>query len=445
LKRLKINGKCKFKLADSEPFPILLLTVQTVLPLAILSFIVAGYRGVPFTELLSFVINDGHCILPEGIGSHCFGDFGFPRNSTFDANTFLIGFNWTLSNTPFALWIFFLFSKITYNLGLAIYQVLLIFCVVYPIWNSTKKYSTSTRIQSSIYLGLLSIGTISMLDRGNHIGFMIFFTYMYLNSSNPRYRVVYLILLLNLKYWAPLLLIIPLAQKRYKELVYSLIIVILSNLFIIQLVTSNTLLALKNILITITEPISRDHLSQYTISLQGLISRIFCINGSSTACTGANPQEIFPPMYVTIMIALVFIAISFLVASRTWLSDTVRFSPAIILTFLIVPEGPIYQISMLTVILTLIAKDSDRYLKDEVIIVWLLVFCSIISVVPIAGQFSLSESLGSQRYFYWLYPAIWTLVMACYVKFLYKTKASAFRNNRKFYRILKFFKNKSPY
>jgi hypothetical protein len=430
--RLRIKDVHKLRFSESEPFTILLLSVQVVLPIAILSFIVAGYRGVPFTELLSFVVKDGHCTIPEGLGYHCFGDFGFARNSKLDANTFLSGFNWTLSNTPFTLWIFFLLSKVTYNTGLVIYQLILLFCIVYPIWHSTKKYSVSIQIQSSIYLGALSVGTISMLDRGNHIGFIVFFTYMYLKSTAQQSRIIYLILLLNLKYWSPLLLIIPLAQKRYKEVVLSSIIVIVSNLIIIQLVTSNVFLSIKNILLTIADPISKDHLIQYAITSQGLISRIFCLNGGGTSCSGVDPQQSFPPIYITIIIALFFIVISFLAASRTWLSDSVRFSPTIILTYLIVPEAPIYQISMSTVIIALIARDSNRYRKFEMSIVWFLVLSLIISIVPIAVQFSLSEFLGSQRYFYWVYPFIWTLVMSYYVVFLYKTKGRAISDSRKY-------------
>ena len=64
-----------------------LIGVFLLWPLAIAGIFVSSYLGVAPTAALSFGVVDGWCSQgSEGLGSHCFGDFGMPYSQSISPN-----------------------------------------------------------------------------------------------------------------------------------------------------------------------------------------------------------------------------------------------------------------------------------------------------------------------------------------------------------------------
>ena len=327
-----------------DPFEFLVIAVLTLFPFAFLSFMILGYRGQLFSEYLSIFVADGWCTLPEeGIGSHCFGDYGFPRSTDYNTKLFSEP-SLYLSNTPLTILFFIFIQKLSYNVGLVIYLLILTISVCMPVWLGSKSRSLVVKFSATIFLGLLSIGSITSIDRGNHVVTLLPLVYLFLTSKNKKTQIIYLFLIINLKFWGLIFLIVLISQKRFKDAVVVVTSSIVFNFITLQLLSSS-----------------------------------------------------------------VFTSIVY--AKKSELALAVRFAPTIICTFLLVPEAPIYQISMIIILISLLAHDRTQFSLIESKLTWSMIFPLIISTIPLAIDWAPTLLLPPQRFFYWLYPLAWISVM----------------------------------
>ncbi len=367
------------------------------------------------------MIPDGWCSLPdEGIGNHCFGDFGFPRSVEYHSTIFKEASPY-LGNTPLTIMLFIVLKKLSYNFGLIIYLAVLALATMAPIWAGTKGKTLIVRISSSIFLGLLSIGTIAAIDRGNFVLAIIPLAYIFFTTRNKFIRKSCLFLIINLKFWGVLFFLILLSQRRYKEIIIVTFSSAIFNLIILQLLSGNAINALKSIFDSIISRAYGDYVQQYSISIFGFIRRSTCLLGYNQSCNG--PYELIP--FLALLVFYVFVSIalvlSFVYAKKSELVLSVRYSPTIICTFLLVPEAPIYQISLIIIIVSLLAHERKQFDPIERKLIWALILPLTISTVPIAYNWIPTLLLPPQRYFYWLYPLAWSLVLS-YFLFVYLTK-----------------------
>lgn len=409
------------RLKNYDHFNFLLICVLALFPVSFFSFLVYTYKGIFFTELLSFRVLDGWCTLPvEGIGNHCFGDYGFPRAVEYNSKLFNES-SLHLANTPLTILIFIALKKLSYNLGLLIYLATMILAIIYPIWNATKGKDLLIKFSSSIFLGLLSIGSIAAIDRGNFIVSILPLSYIFLTSRSKYTQNLSLFFLINLKFWGMIFLIILLSQKRYKEFFLVVGTTITFNIITIQLVFGDIINSLRQILISITSTEYRDIVQEYSISIFGLIRRSNCLMIDNQNCNGAFDEIPFLAFVIFYLVLIINLIISYLYAKKSELAPSIRYAPILICSFLLVPEAPIYQISMVIVIIALLAQDGKRLEPIERKLNWALVFALIFSTVPLAFYWDPTQLLPPQRYFYWLYPIIWIMVLNYFI-FIYFIK-----------------------
>ncbi len=423
------------KLKHQDQFEFLLICVLAFFPIAFFSFLLYTYKGISFTELLSFKVLDGWCTLPEeGIGNHCFGDFGFPRAVEYNSKLFNES-SLHLANTPLTMLFFILLKKLSYNLGLLMYLATMILAVIYPIWKATKGKDLFVKFSSSIFLGLLSMGSISAIDRGNFIVSIIPLSYLFLTSKSKYTQNLSLFFIINLKFWGILFLVILLSQKRFKEFLLAVGATITFNIITIQILFGDIRNTFKQIFIAITSTEYRDAVQEYSISIFGFIRRSNCILIDNQNCNGAFNSIPFLAFAIFYIISIICLTTSYIYAKKSGLALSIRYAPIIICTFLLVPEAPIYQISMVIVIIALLARDRKRFVPIERNLIWSLVFALILSTVPLAFYWAPTQLLPPQRYFYWLYPTIWILVMNYFI-YVHFTKLN---NNvfKKIYSIIK--------
>jgi hypothetical protein len=416
---MKIN--LRKKLQNLDQFEFLLNSVLALFPIAFLSFMISGYKGNFFSEQLSIFIADGWCTLPaEGIGDHCFGDYGFPRSTEYNSELFSQPSLYA-SNTPLTILIFIVLKALSYNVGLVIYLLTLVISVCLPIWLAAKGKSLVVRLTTTIFLGLLSIGSITAVDRGNHVLILVPMIYIFLTATNKKIQLVSLFMIINLKFWGIIFLIILLSQKRFKDFFIVVISSIIFNLITLQLLAGSTFNALKNIFISITSKGYADHIQQYSISIFGFIRRTNCLLFDNLSCNGAYELIPFSAILIFYMFAFFCVVTSFIYAQKSELALSIRFAPTLICTFLLVPEAPIYQISMVMVIISLLARDRKQLSLIERKLVWAMILPLIISTVPLSINWTPTLLLPPQRFFYWIYPSIWSFVIIYFI-YVYFTK-----------------------
>ncbi len=173
------------------------------------------YYQTPMNEWVSWIANDGNSGPPFAFGQHYFGDYLTMHNVALsrDIESF------DNSYPPLGVIPFWLVSWLPYRIGLFVWFALLSSAVLFPLVYSLYKTHREYLIQGVICFGILTVPFISVMDRGNSVGFLTFLFFMFfLNYRKGKHHqaAVFLGLAVGLKVYPLVLLPFLVVRKKYK-------------------------------------------------------------------------------------------------------------------------------------------------------------------------------------------------------------------------------------
>ena len=155
-----------------------LINVSVALWVAVIPtwWIQAAYRGVPVTEVLSFLVRDSHCDAKvQGIGQHCFGDYYQPRTLVMVSENFIDNSAYSaVANFPFVitLWLENILN-LSPRGGLLTYLAASCIALCVPAFYALSRNSALPRLVVLLVLGVSALPVLITLDRGNNIAFVV--------------------------------------------------------------------------------------------------------------------------------------------------------------------------------------------------------------------------------------------------------------------------------
>jgi hypothetical protein len=213
------------------------LLLRYILPITT-SFLVFGFVQAwvktfyfldPFNPRIGWISKDGSWPLEFALGVHFFGDYLFMNQLSLSEDPWSGGNNYP----SMAMFIFRLFAFFPYKLGLFLWLIFGLLCIISPIIHATKKLEISTRIQVVALLGILAAPTIGTLDRGNNIFLLVpllYFGYIYLQKDKVVIASILLGSACAIKLYPILIVFFILLQRKWKCASYSGIVFVLSNI-----------------------------------------------------------------------------------------------------------------------------------------------------------------------------------------------------------------------
>ena len=380
--------------------------------------LIHGYMGRTWSAVQSFQINDSWCDLKsEGIGQHCFGDFGLPyyrgmKDMVYESD------NFAATNTPLTALFFEILRLMSYNAGLLVYVFLLLACIAIPFLVPKSSEPILSRFQMLAFCGILTTGAISALDRGNHVVFFIPLLYFFVIAIDEgRWnRAALLLLLISLlKFWGIIFIIALIARRKW---LHSLIVSFATptiTLLLLWAFPGSLPNNLRNMLAMVTNRDYSNSIAVYSISLVGLFRRIACAISSDGVCNTRSLSTSllsFTFFSVGILIFLMILAIVVMrakdVPTHLWVAMLVS------LGFLGVPDAPVYNLSLTVAIVAIIAKTNVGFaewrIANSTLLLALLVSNTPITFFSNSGSRFSSTNGYSPPIFrsdYWLVPIMW--------------------------------------
>ena len=399
-----------------------------LLPLVILGIIYAGYKGIQWSELLSFRVDDGWCRTGlEGIGRHCFGDFGLAFNRGNFENVYEPG-NLDATSTPLTAVLFEFLRLFSYDVSLAIFQVVMVLSVCAPIFWSTSGHRWTTRFGASAVLGIGTIGAITAIDRGNHVALLVPLGLAYVISMEKRkwaQAVLFLTILSMLKFWGIVLVIGLIGHKRYRDSAKVVLLTVLGSLGLLAIFPGGFHQKLSSMLASVSDHNYAAKVAGYATSTHGLLKRTACALTTEDWCnTETHAKSIFSSTFFSLMIILCLVGWSW------WL---LRFAKApvhiwgtsiLALTFMAVPDAPTYNTVFTVAIVALIFWSSNQtntiepnselsraWHRSTTVLIWVVALTQLPMTIFIAysGVFA-SGTNDVPPFFrlnYWTTPALW--------------------------------------
>lgn len=270
-----------------------LVLVPLVLGLAVTFFqiIILGYQGKFWSQEVIFLIKDGHCKTLEGIGLHCFGDFGFPFNGVKDPSLYSEK-NSVLTVNPPMIFVFKLLGVLPYKQAMFLYLCCSVLAICSPFFIRYSKLTVSDKIIWSIVTGLLSIGSLAAIDRANNVIFTVPILLGYIfavHKSRWNLALFMVVLIAAIKLWAIFLIVALVAKGRYRHAGLAVFLSGLVNFLPIMVLhlLGHQYGLLAKLRFTVGAMFNVDlanYISTYSVSFSALSKRIFCTFNSNTAC-----------------------------------------------------------------------------------------------------------------------------------------------------------------
>jgi hypothetical protein len=408
-----------------------------LLPVVIIGIVFAGYKGIQWTELLSFRVDDGWCRTGiEGIGRHCFGDFGLAFNRGTFENVYVPG-NLDATSTPLTAVIFEFFRLFSYDVSLTLYQGLMILSVFAPIFWSTSGFSLAIRFGASAILGLGSIGAITAIDRGNHVAIMVPLGLAYIISLEKKkwaQAVLFLTILSMLKFWGIMLIIGLLGHKRYRDSLKVALLTMFGSLGLLMFFPGDFHLKLTSMLASVSDNNYASKVAGYATSTHGLIKRMTCAMTTKDWCnTETHAKSLFSSSIVSLIIVLCLVGWCWWLLRVANAPIQIWGSSVLALTFMGVPDAPIYNTVFIVAIVALIFwsafqqredydygfKSVQSWRRSSTVLIWVVALTQLPMTIFIAySGVGASKSVFASgttdvppffRLDYWTSPALWLL------------------------------------
>jgi Glycosyltransferase family 87 len=200
------------------------------------------YLKVPANSFLSFASSDPFYLPPHIkvgtlLGVHYFGDFQIEYAYGHLLRVGVSPYVGTFihdDQSPFSAVVFSSISVISAKKAAILYFSATLIALFIPSWKLLRSETPSDRLTIIGLLGVLSIGFISAMDRGNDLGLTMGLVAGYLLASKVGWKttsLVFISIAIAFKGYPVVLLIIPLGLRRYKFALYAFLIAVVLNLF----------------------------------------------------------------------------------------------------------------------------------------------------------------------------------------------------------------------
>jgi hypothetical protein len=403
-----------------------LIRYQTVLwVFVVLGIAIHGYMGNTWTEVQSFKVNDGWCEIGiQGIGNHCFGDFGLPYFRGLRDSTYLPD-NFAAANTPVTAALFEFLRLIPYNWALGAYLLMLASCVCIPFLWKTEIGPLSVRLQLAGLCGLLTSGGISALDRGNHVLMLIPLLFFFVQSiENEKWAraAVYLTAIALLKFWGIIFIIALIARGKWLLAALASTATGVISLVTIAFFPGSVLNSVGSMISMVTNRGYSNSISGFSISLPGFIRRAGCAISSPEFCNtkAYGSSALASPLIgvsILLMIALLAMSLMRLKKAPTLIWASVLVS----MGYLAIPDAPVYNLS-LTVVIVAIAVGHNATENDEnwkfsqrALLLALLITNTPLNLYSTSVNRLASTSGDGPLLFrsdYWIIPMVWIVFLS---------------------------------
>ncbi len=195
-------------------------------------WVLTFYYQTQTNEWISWIANDGNDGPPFAFGQHYFGDYLTMHNVALsrDIRSF------DNSYPPLGVIPFWLLSWLPYRIGFFVWVALLSSSILFPLAYSLYKTNREYLIQGVICFGILSVPFISVIDRGNSVGFLTFFFfmfYLFYKKEKPQQAALFLGLAVGLKVYPLVLLPFLVVRKKYKIAFFAFFYSIVFNILAI--------------------------------------------------------------------------------------------------------------------------------------------------------------------------------------------------------------------
>jgi hypothetical protein len=400
--------------------------------LAALAALAGSYWGVSFSYALSFAVEDGWCdTSTDGIGRHCFGDFGLPfyvggSPGEVPSHGYTEG-NINGTNTPMVVLFFQVFNFLPYRILLIATLLAYLGSMLWLMLYATRDIPAGTRSVTVVFGGLLSVGLLVGIDRANHVVLMAPLLGLLLVARTPFWRIFAMTLLICLKFWGVIFIIVLLKRRRYKEAALAAILAGVLSAGALVLATGNLLSSFSSMVRMVTSREVADMVTPYSVSFIATLRKASCLMPESGLCPvdASSGSLAVLATSVSIMVILVIVAWVSL-GKETW-SPFVRFAPLVGIVVLGLPEAGVYVLVLVPVLTALLALDARKESNVGEQPVWLsvsLIGAIALTTVPVSAFWVLNVD-GSEFLLRWQYlisPLAWTVFLATMVVALVKSR-----------------------
>lgn len=394
--------------------------------LVVAGILVHGYMGRTWSAVQSYMVNDSWCKLKtQGIGQHCFGDFGLPYYRGMKEQVYAGG-NFAASNTPVTAFLFELLRLISYNKALFVYLLALVASTAIPFFLTKNAGFFSNRLLLSIFCGILTSGSISAFDRGNHVVLLIPLLYLFvLAVDEERWnRAAGLLICISLlKFWGIIFIVALIARRQWARSILTVLAIPLITITTIGLFPGSLMGNVRTMLTMVTNKDYSNSIAGYSISIAGFFRRSGCAIISPTVCnTRAFGYSFLSSTYFSVLVLMLLSTLVILLMRSKNTPVHIWIAVLISLGFLGVPDAPIYNMSLTVVIISIFAK------KNIVIDNWKLsnyslMIALLVSNTPLTfysnmvSRFSSTngETLPVFRSDFWITPFAWTIFIAAVI------------------------------
>jgi hypothetical protein len=225
-------------------------------------WVLTFYYGISANERLTWIAQDGNWAGENwgnnlATGKHFFSDLLALRELKIIENSY------THPYPPFPVLLSKMLFWLPYKINLYIYLVMFLIALVYPIYSATKHLDFYRRLNFTVIFGLMSIATISGLDRANMecIIPLILFLFYKNRDINPSRSAIYLGLAIGLKITPIVFFLFYLFHRsRYKQIIIASITAITINVLSAQIMGASNLILLLNKILTQNQTIQSNYI-----------------------------------------------------------------------------------------------------------------------------------------------------------------------------------------
>jgi|GEM_PF-6732322 len=403
-----------------------LYSVATI-ALVVVGVLVLGYLGKTWTETISFKVDDGWCKTGfEGIGRHCFGDFGLAYNRGYQESVYLPQ-NYAATNTPVTALIFELLRLLPYDLALILYLSGAVIALAYPIFAETRGFPVEVRSLIILAISICGAGSISAIDRGNHVAYLVPLLYLYLIAIEQKKwnrATLLLVGLASLKFWGIIFIISLLLNRRIWESIKAVCLTTVISLTALITFPGSLDGKLRIMFAMVSSKDYSNSIAGYALSFFGLARRTGCLLSTQTWCNTKSYVGTF--WTSTAALSLITAGALFVLV----VLHCVGFKHRIIATLLtstigivLVPDAPRYNSVFVIVLVSLVFYFHRNHADVEPawtfrdIVPWVLGITVAVTLMPLTlGTNSLTRfSTGTgegpliARLDFWLVPLLFVI------------------------------------
>jgi hypothetical protein len=340
------------KINDSTSFLRRLVEIQTFAWFfVVVGILVHGYLGRTWSEVQVLRPNDGWCKTgSEGVGIHCFGDFGLAYTVKSTESIYAEGSNLG-TNSPLTLLIFRVLGELSYNFALFLYLIILALTVLLPFIANRNSRPMGFRLQVGTLFGLISAGTIGAFDRGNHILMLVPLLYGYfvaIEKTKWARATCFLIGMSLLKFWGIIFILVLIAKSKYRHAITAVASTIILTVLLIIPFKGSLVDSIWAMLRAVTDREYGNLVARYAFSVQSFTRRTVCSLSNENGCDLSGQRTNWvSSVYLSLIILFVLSVFIVQMIKRASQAPHVWMLFAASIGFLGVPEAPIYQLSLI--------------------------------------------------------------------------------------------------